>query len=81
MARVVNGNKWKIIVWVTSLLVIGAGIVGTFAVLGSDVAEMKPKVDAHEKYIDGDKVDTVYIKRDIAEIKIMQRQILDEVRK
>lgn len=47
----------------------------------ADCDLMETKVDEHEKYIDGDKVDTVYIKRDIADIKDMQRQILEEVRK
>ena len=47
MARAVNGNKCKLII---TLLVIGAGIVGTFAVLGRDVAEMKPDVKQNTEH-------------------------------
>ena len=76
-----NGNKWKIIVWATSLLILGAGIVGTFAVLGSDVKDMKPEVKANTEYRLKDEQSTLYFERRFDRLEATQDQILIEVRK
>ena len=53
-----------------------------YAVRGNtkDINVLTPKVEAHGTYIDGDRVATEYIKRDIAEIRRTQSVILEEVR-
>ncbi len=79
MTKRLNGNlKW--IVALIGLATILAGAVASHQIIGSDVAAMKPKVDAHQTYIDGDRIATEYIQRDISEIRITQQTILEEVR-
>ncbi len=86
-----NGTIWKIVSIVITIIIVAGGIIYGYASLEHQVADnakMQPKVDTHETYIDGDKVDTKYIKRDISDIRTkienietVQRQILVEVRK
>ena len=72
-----NGN----LKWLISLVVLAAGIIASYAVLGHDVAEMKPDVKDNTEHRIQDEVDTRYIKEKISNIETVQRQILTEVRK
>jgi len=79
MAQRFNGNlKWMLAL--LGLAMTLAGAIASYQIINDDIKEMKPKVADHEKYIDADKVDTEYIKRDIAEIRRTQSVILEEVR-
>ncbi len=77
MAKRLNGNLG----WVIALVVMGAGVVASFAVWGRDVGEMRPEVHLNTEHRLTDNVDTVYIKAKIENIEKVQTQILNEVRK
>ena len=87
MART-NGNLWKIISVVTTLVVLVVGAIFGYANLGSavgvnstEIAEIKPDVKRNSEYRIQDKIATEYIKEKISNIETVQRQILEEVRK
>lgn len=71
-----GNNKWLI-----GLLILAAGVVGSYAVLGHIVTKMEPEVRKNTEHRIQDEVDTKYIKEKISNIETVQRQILTEVRK
>ncbi len=64
-----NGT-WKFYIYIILLI---AGIAGSYAVFGRDVIEMKPKVEANTEYRHKDEIEKPYIKEAVAEIKLEQK--------
>jgi hypothetical protein len=84
MAKNSNGILWKVIAMVITLTSIVGGIIYGYASLNGMVAynlELHPKVQLNTEYRLRSEVDTKYIKEKIENIELMQRQILEEVRK
>ena len=54
-----NGTVWKILGFVVTVIIIASGIIYGYATMGhtvednsDDIAEIKPKVEEHGKYIE-----------------------------
>jgi hypothetical protein len=77
MAKSLNGNTK----WLIGLLILAAGVVGSYAVLGHIVSQMEPDVRKNTEHRIQDEVDTKYIKEKISDIERVQQEILAEVRK
>ena len=87
MAKTNNGY-WKIIITVVGLAgtLISIGIIYATLSGGVDwnsreITAIKPQVQLNTEYRLTAEVDTRYIKEKISNIEIMQKQILEEVRK
>jgi hypothetical protein len=83
-----NGTIWKIAGLLTTVLVLVVSIAIAYGTLDHEVddncksiAEMKPDVQKNNEHRIKDEVDTIYIKEKITNIEIVQKQILEEVRK
>lgn len=84
-----NGNgMWKIVAVIVgvagtliSVGIIYATICGDVETNCREIAGIKPEVKMNSEHRLQDVVDTKYIKEKISDIEIVQRQILEEVRK
>lgn len=89
MAKKLNGT-WKVIGLVVTLLVLFAGVVTTWAIYGKDIDENKKHIskvetrqDVHEDRLDKHDIAMVeikYIREDMAEQKVMSKEILEEIK-
>ena len=88
MANMKNNGFWK-------LIIVIVGIAGTLISLGiiyetlnggvklncAEITAIKPEVKKNTEYRLQAEIDGKYIKQQINEIKVIQKEILDEVRK
>lgn len=83
-----NNGFWKLIIAIAGLAgtLISIGVI--YATLSSgvetncrDISIIKPEIKLNTEHRIQDKVDTLYIKKEIDNIKELQKEILEEVRK
>lgn len=77
-----NGNLWKMVAVVTTLVVLLVSVVVTFSQIGhqvtdncEDIALIVPKVAEHETYITGQRIRETYIKEKVDKIELTVESI------
>jgi len=88
MAKEANATIIKLLGVIATISIVLGSFVYGYAILNGyvavnckDIAIMKPEIKQNTEHRLQDEVDTQYIKQEISEIKIIQKQILEEVRK
>jgi len=79
-----NNTLWKAVAMIITLSTLAGGIIYGYAILSSEVAgntKLHPRVEKNTEFRLQSEIDTKYLKEKISNIEIVQRQILEEVRK
>ncbi len=75
-----NGT-WKVIATVGGFILVALGAAVAYGVLCKTVSDIEPEVKLNSTHRIQAEIDTKYIKQEISDIKVIQREILEEVRK